>query len=180
MTDVRGNHGYFDEGTRPGPGRPKGARNKPPELKFLEEVLRYGQGRRFRGLTARLVEDLGGPDALSTAEKVLFQRCAMIADRMRAHGTRGAQRRNFGCDRVLNADGAANQDAQRGRNQTPAKGRDADIARLHRGDAGVGAGASRLTFCPVIVRSERRSRSPVDSRDSSVAGASSDRPSLYA
>jgi hypothetical protein len=79
MTDVRGNHGHFDKGTRPGPGRPKGARNKPPELKFLEEVLRYGQGRRFRGLTARLVEDLGGQDALSTAEKVLIQRCAMIA-----------------------------------------------------------------------------------------------------
>jgi hypothetical protein len=79
MTDVRGNHGYFDKGNGLGRGRPKGSRNKPLELRYLEEVLRYGYGRRFRNLSERLTEDLGGVDFLSAAEKVLVQRCAMIA-----------------------------------------------------------------------------------------------------
>jgi hypothetical protein len=79
MADVRNYHGYFNKGTGPGPGRPKGARNKPAELKYLDAVLRNGLGRHFRGLTMRIVEDLGGENALSTAEKVLIQRCAMLA-----------------------------------------------------------------------------------------------------
>jgi hypothetical protein len=79
MTDAHGDHGYFNKGNKLGRGRPKGARNKPLELRYLEEVLRYGYGRRFRNLSERLTEDLGGGDFLSTAEKVLIQRCAMLA-----------------------------------------------------------------------------------------------------
>jgi hypothetical protein len=79
MADVRNSHGYFDKGNKLGRGRPKGSRNKPLELRYLNEVLRYGYGRRFRRVSERLTEDLGGDEFLSTAEKILIQRCAMLA-----------------------------------------------------------------------------------------------------
>jgi hypothetical protein len=81
MTDAHGEHGehgHFVGGNKLGRGRPKGAKNKPPRFKFFEESERSMPARRFRGLAARMAMDLGGVDVISTAQKILIQRCAML------------------------------------------------------------------------------------------------------
>jgi hypothetical protein len=79
VTDERDKHGYFGKGNKLGKGRPPGARNKPPVYKWLEDDLRLGPARRFRGLVVRMTTDLGGVEVLSAGEQQLIRRCAMIS-----------------------------------------------------------------------------------------------------
>jgi hypothetical protein len=79
MTDERGQHGYFAKGNKLGPGRRKGARNKPPTFKWLEDDLRLVPARRFRTLVVRMIGDLGGSENLSAGKQQLIRRCAMIS-----------------------------------------------------------------------------------------------------
>jgi hypothetical protein len=79
MADGRDKHGYFSKGNKLSPGRPPGARNKPPVYKWLEDDLRLAPARRFRGLVVRMTTDLGGVEVLSAGEQQLIRRCAMIS-----------------------------------------------------------------------------------------------------
>jgi hypothetical protein len=77
--DGRGAKGYFAKSNKFATGRPPGALNKVRTPSFLEDDLRLAPARRFRGLMARMANDLGGPDGLSVAQKQLIRRCAMIS-----------------------------------------------------------------------------------------------------
>ena len=79
MAGNRGANGYFSKGNKLGPGRPKGARNKPPAYTFMDENDLSAPARRFRGLMLRMVNDLGGSETLSAGQQQLVKRCAMIS-----------------------------------------------------------------------------------------------------
>jgi hypothetical protein len=79
MTVVRKPNGYFDRGTKPGPGRPKGSRNKPPPSPFMEDGDTSSAARRFKALIDRMVNDLGGMDDLTAGQAQLIKRCAMLS-----------------------------------------------------------------------------------------------------
>jgi hypothetical protein len=69
----------FQKGNTFGKGRPKGAKNKPRTVAFMEEDQRLAPARRFRGLASLIARDLGGAENLSTGEKQLIRRAAMIS-----------------------------------------------------------------------------------------------------
>jgi hypothetical protein len=79
MAGNRDAHGYFSKGNKLGPGRPKGARNKPPAYPFMDENDLSAPARRFRALIGRMVDDLGGSETLSAGQQQLVKRCAMIS-----------------------------------------------------------------------------------------------------
>ena len=79
MAGNRDANGYFSKGNKLGPGRPKGARNKPPAYPFMDENDLSAPARRFRGLMLRMVNDLGGSETLSAGQQQLVKRCAMIS-----------------------------------------------------------------------------------------------------
>ena len=70
---------YFSKGNKLGPGRPKGARNRPTAYPFMNENDLSAPARRFRGLMLRMVNDLGGSETLSAGQQQLIKRCAMIS-----------------------------------------------------------------------------------------------------
>ena len=79
MAGNRDANGYFSKGNKLGPGRPKGARNKPPAYPFMDEHDLSAPARRFRQLILRMVNDLGGSETLSAGQQQLVKRCAMIS-----------------------------------------------------------------------------------------------------
>jgi hypothetical protein len=64
----------FQKGHKLSKGRPKGSKNKP-----INFQLKRGAAQRFRSVATRMAGDMGGSDTLSTAQKILIQRCAMLA-----------------------------------------------------------------------------------------------------
>jgi hypothetical protein len=61
-------------------GRPKGSRNKPPRSGNRQlERADHPVLLRFHELLSRIVDDLGGPDALSTGQEQLARRCAWMS-----------------------------------------------------------------------------------------------------